>query len=319
MTAYVIRRVLQGIAVVFGVTLIVFIVLHMLPGGPARGMLGPEATTQQVQQFIVQNGYNKPLWVQYWKFIDQTVHGNLGYSYSNNQNVSTLLANDLPKTAALVGLAYLVALIVAVPLGILQALRRNSVVDYVTTGVSFIAYSMPTFWLGLLLIIGFAVSWRLLPAEGPQGATVAAVLHDPKAMILPVLTLALVTIATFSRFMRSSAIETLVQDYIRTARAMGMPERTVLSRHLLRNSLSPIITLIGISLPVVISGAVLTESVFNYPGMGLLIWNAATAHDFPVLLGATIVLASVTVIGSLIADILYAVADPRVRYGVRYS
>ena len=314
MTAYLVRRVLQGIAVVFGVTLIIFIILHALPGGPARGMLGPEATEQQVQQFIAANGYNKPLWVQYWRFIDQTVHGNLGYSYSNNATVGSLLSDDLPKTAVLVALAYAVALVIAVPLGIMQALRRDSAADYITTGASFIAYSMPTFWLGLLLILGFAVSWRLLPAEGPQGATVSAVLHDPKAMILPVLTLALVTIASFSRFMRSSAIETLVQDYIRTARAMGIPERTVLLRHLLRNSLSPIITLIGLSLPVVISGAVLTESVFNYPGMGLLIWNAATAHDFPVLLGATIVLATVTVIGSLVADILYAVADPRVRY-----
>ena len=314
MTAYLVRRVLQGIAVVFGVTLIVFIVLHALPGGPARGMLGPEATQQQVQQFIAANGYDRPLWVQYWRFIDQTVHGNLGYSYTNNQNVTTLLANDLPKTAVLVGLAYLVALVVAVPLGIMQALRRNTAVDYVTTGVSFIAYSMPTFWLGLLLILGFAVSWRLLPAEGPQGATAAAVLADPRAMILPVLTLGLVTIASFSRFMRSSAIETLVQDYIRTARAMGIPEHAVLLRHLLRNSLSPVITLTGLSLPVVISGAVLTESVFNYPGMGLLIWNAATEHDYPVLLGATIVLATVTVIGSLVADILYAVADPRIRY-----
>jgi peptide/nickel transport system permease protein len=314
MTAYLVRRVLQGIAVVIGVTLIVFIILHALPGGPARGMMGPEATQQQVQQFIVANGYNKPLWVQYWKFIDQLVHGNLGYSYQNNQTVAALLSNDLPKTAALVVLAYAVALIVAIPLGILQAVRRNSVVDYVSTGASFIAYSMPTFWLGILLILGFAINWRLLPAEGPQGATVSAVLADPKAMVLPVLTLALVTIAQFSRFMRSSAIETLVQDHIRTARAMGLPERAILRRYLLRNSLIPIITLIGISLPFTISGAVITESVYNYPGMGLLIWNAATSHDFPVLLGSVVVLSTVTVVGSLLADILYAVADPRVRY-----
>jgi peptide/nickel transport system permease protein len=313
-TAYLIRRVLQGIAVVIGVTVIVFIILHALPGGPARGMLGPEATEQQVQQFIVANGYNKPLWVQYWRYIDQLVHGNLGYSYQSNQTVATLLGDDLPKTAVLVVLAYAVALIVAVPLGILQAVRRNSVLDYVTTGASFVAYSMPTFWLGILLILGFAITWRLLPAEAPQGATVSAVLQDPRAMILPVATLALVTIAQFSRFMRSSAIETLVQDHIRTARAMGMPKRAILSGYLLRNSLLPIITLIGLSLPVTISGAVITESVFNYPGMGLLIWNAATAHDFPVLLGATIILATVTVVGSLLADVLYAVADPRVRY-----
>ncbi|MGH3166509.1 MAG: ABC transporter permease [Trebonia sp.] len=314
MTAYLVRRVAQGIAVVIGVTLIVFIILHALPGGPARGILGPEATEQQVQQFIVANGYDKPLWVQYWRFIDELVHGNLGYSYQNNQTVAALLADDLPKTAVLILLAYAVALIVAIPLGILQAVRRNSLLDYTTTGASFVAYSMPTFWLGILLILGFAISWRLLPAEAPQGATVSAVLQDPKAMVLPVATLALVTIAQFSRFMRSSAIETLVQDHIRTARAMGLPERAILFKYLFRNSVLPIITLIGLSLPVTISGAVITESVFNYPGMGLLIWNAATAHDFPVLLGSTLMLAAVTVAGSLLADVLYAAADPRVRF-----
>jgi peptide/nickel transport system permease protein len=314
MTAYLVRRLVQAIAVVFGVTIIVFLILHALPGGPARGMLGPEASTFQVHEFIIQNGYNEPIWIQYGRFIDQLVHGNLGYSFQYNQTVASLLAEDLPKSAVLVGLSYVVALIVAIPLGIMQALRRNSVVDYVTTGVSFVAYSMPVFWLGILLILGFAVTWHVLPPEGPQGATVSAVLSDPSAMVLPVITLALVTIALFSRFMRSSAIETLLQDYIRTARAMGVRERTILSRHLLRNSMIPIITLIGLSLPATISGAVITESVYNYPGMGLLFWTSATSHDFPVLLGSTIVFATATVLGSLLADVLYAVVDPRVRY-----
>ena len=314
MSAYLVRRLIQAVAVVIGVTVIVFIILHALPGGPARGLLGPEATTQQVQQFIVANGFDRPLIVQYGSFLNQLVHGNLGYSYHYNQTVASLLSKDLPKSALLVGLAYLVALVVAIPLGILQALRRNTMVDYVSTGVSFVAYSMPSFWLGILLILGFSVNWHLLPPEGPQGATVSAVLQDPLALVLPVTTLALVTIAVFSRFMRSSAIETLVQDYMRTARAMGVPERSILFRHLLRNSLIPIITLIGLSLPATISGAVITESVFNYPGMGLLFWTSATTHDFPVLLGSTVVFATATVIGSMLADLLYAVADPRVRY-----
>jgi peptide/nickel transport system permease protein len=313
-TAYLVRRLVQAVAVVIGVTIIVFIILHALPGGPARGLLGPEASAQQVQQFIVANGFNKPLIVQYGNFLNQLLHGNLGYSYHYNQTVASLLSKDLPKSALLVGLAYLVALVVAIPLGILQALRRNTMVDYVSTGVSFVAYSMPSFWLGILLILGFSVNWHLLPPEGPQGATVTAVLQDPLALVLPVATLALVTIAVFSRFMRSSAIETLVQDYMRTARAMGVPERAILARHLLRNSLIPVITLIGLSLPATISGAVITESVFNYPGMGLLFWTSATTHDFPVLLGSTVVFATATVIGSVLADLLYAVADPRVRY-----
>lgn len=140
MTAYLVRRVVQGIFVIIGVTVIVFIILHSLPGGPARGLLGPEASEQQVQQFIVANGYNTPIWLQYWRYIDQLVHGNLGYSYQSNQTVAALLGDDLPKTAVLVLLAYAVALIVAIPLGIMQAVRRNSLLDYVTTGTSFVAY-----------------------------------------------------------------------------------------------------------------------------------------------------------------------------------
>lgn len=206
------------------------------------------------------------------------------------------------------------ALIVAIPLGLLQAIRRNKPVDYVLTGVSFIGYSMPTFWLGILLILLLAVNLHVLPPGGPQGATVGAVLSDPAAMVLPVVTLAAGTVALFSRFMRSSAIEVMVQDYVRTAKAKGIGPTRVIVRHVLRNSITPIITIVGLSLPAAVSGAMITESVFNYPGMGLLFWTAATTHDYPVLLGFTIVVAIATVIGSLLADVLYAVADPRVRY-----
>jgi peptide/nickel transport system permease protein len=207
-----------------------------------------------------------------------------------------------------------VSVVIAIPLGILQAVRRNRPIDYTLTGASFIGYSMPVFWLGILLILIFAVDLHALPPEGPQGATIQAVLAQPLGLVLPVATLSIVTVAQFSRFMRSAAIDNLVQDYIRTARANGLSTRAVLFRHLLRNSLIPIITLIGLSLPATISGAVITESVFNYPGMGLLLWTAATVRDYPVLLGFTVVVGAATVAGSLLADVLYAVADPRVRY-----
>ena len=314
MIAFLIRRLVQAVAVVFGVTIILFLILHALPGGPARGLLGAEATPAQVHLFIVENGYNRPLYAQYATFVGQLVQGNLGYAYQYNEPVTTLIGQDLPKSAVLLGLAYAVALLIALPLGILQAVRRNGVMDYVTSALSFVAYSMPPFWLGILLILAFAVSSHILPPEGPQGATVGAVLSNPAALVLPVVTQALIAMATFSRFMRSSAIENLLQDYIRTARAMGIPERQVRFRYLLRNSLLPIITLIGLSLPAMISGVVITESVFNYPGMGLLFWNSATSHDFPVLLGATVVIAVATVLGSLLADVLYAIVDPRIRY-----
>ena len=314
MIAYLLKRLLQAVVVVILVTIILFIILHALPGGPARGILGPEASTQQVQQYVHQHGYDKPLPVQYGKFVWQLLHGNLGYDPSHNEQVTTEIGQDLPKSALLLGLAYGVALLISIPLGVVQAIRRNSVMDHTTSALSFVAYSMPVFWLGILLILVFSLNLHWLPPEAPQGATVGAVLQEPLGLILPVTTQALINIAIFSRFVRSSAIENLLQDYIRTARAMGIPERKVRYQYLLRNSLLPIITLIGLSLPAVIGGVVITESVFNYPGMGLLLWNSAVMHNFPVLLGATLVIAGAVVLGSMLADFLYAVADPRIRY-----
>jgi peptide/nickel transport system permease protein len=314
MIPYIIRRIVQSVIVLIGVTIIVFIILQLLPGGPARALLGPRATALQVNEFIVQNGYNKPFWIQYGDYIGHLLQGHLGYSIHYNQTVNSLLAQDLPKSVLLVGLSYVVSVVIAIPLGILQAVRRNRPIDYTLTGASFIGYSMPVFWLGILLILIFAVYLHALPPEGPQGTTIQAVLAQPLGLVLPVATLSIVTVAQFSRFMRSAAIDNLVQDYIRTARANGLSTRAVLFRHVLRNSLIPIITLIGLSLPATISGAVITESVFNYPGMGLLLWTAATVRDYPVLLGFTVVVGAATVAGSLLADVLYAVADPRVRY-----
>ena len=312
MTAFIIRRLLQSMVVVVGVTIAVFLILQAVPGGPAA-LLGPTATSRQVHLFMVQNGYNQPLEVQYLRFLGRLLHGNLGYSYQYNESVASLLANRLPKTAVLVAAAYIVALIVAIPLGILQAIRRNHAVDYVFTSAAFVGYSMPTFWLGLLLIEVFAVSLHLLPPGAPQGS-VGAVFADPLGMVLPVSTLAIVVVAVFSRFIRSAAIENLLQDYIRTARAKGLSEWAIIRRHLLRNSAIPVITLIGLSLPFTLSGAVVIEQVFNYPGMGLLFWNAAQTHEFPILLGFTVVVATGVVVANLLADILYAIADPRIRY-----
>lgn len=314
MTAYIIRRIGQAVIVVIGVTILVFITIHLVPGGPARALLGPRASQAAIRNFIDENGYSRPLIVQYLSYAGKLLHGNLGYSYYYNQTVNSLLAQDLPKTLLLVGCSLVVALVVAIPIGILQAVKRNKPVDYVLTGVSFVGYAMPTFWVGLLLILAFSVKLSLLPSEGPQGATVGSVLSQPRALVLPVATLSIITIAQYSRFMRAAAIDNLVEEYVRTARGKGISERQILVRHVLRNSVMPIITLIGLNLPFLVSGAVITETVFNYPGMGLLFWNAAQYHDYPTLLGFTVVVAAVTVVGSLLADILYAGIDPRVRY-----
>jgi peptide/nickel transport system permease protein len=311
-TRFLLRRLGQSLIVMFGVLLVVFLVSHLLPGGP-RSLLGLQANPVTVKQFYIANGYNRPLPVQFVLYVRRLLTGNLGFSYHYNEPVATLIAQDLPKSVLMVGLAYIVGLAVAMPIGALQAVRHNKPVDYVLTSGSLVAYSMPTFWLGLLTILIFAVKLRLLPAEAPQGATIGAMLSDPKGLILPVLTLAAGTVAVFSRFMRASALEVLIQDYVRTARGKGMAERRVLARHVLRNAILPTITLIGLSLPAVLSGAIVTESVFNYPGMGLLFWTAALSHDYPLLLGFTVVVAAATIAGSLLADILYGIADPRLR------
>jgi peptide/nickel transport system permease protein len=315
MLGYIIRRVLQAILITIGVTLIVFILLHVIPGGGvARAILGPRANAQQIAAFNHENGLDQPLPVQYLTYLWQLAHGNFGFSYKLNQSVGSLLVQYLPKTLLLLGLAYAVSIIVAVPLGIYQAVRRNKIDDYVLTGASFVFYSMPVFWLGIILIVIFSGALHLLPSEGPQGAYVTDDFDQLSSLILPVATLALVTIASFSRYMRSSTLENMVQDYVRTAKAKGASNSRVLFVHVLRNAMIPILTLIGLSVGYVFSGALITEALFNYPGMGYIFWNAALTQDYPIILGVIVVTGFATVLGSLMADIMYAIADPRVRY-----
>jgi peptide/nickel transport system permease protein len=315
MLGYIIRRVLQAILITIGVTLIVFILLHVIPGGGvARAILGPRANAAQIAAFNHENGLDQPLPVQYLTYLWQLAHGNFGFSYKLNQSVGSLLVQYLPKTLLLLGLAYAVSVIVAIPLGIYQAVRRNKIDDYVLTGASFVFYSMPVFWLGIILIVIFSGALHLLPSEGPQGAYVTDDFNQLSSLILPVATLALVTIASFSRYMRSSTLENMVQDYVRTARAKGASNSRVLFVHVLRNAMIPILTLIGLSVGYVFSGALITEALFNYPGMGYIFWNAALTQDYPIILGVIVVTGFATVLGSLMADIMYAIADPRVRY-----
>jgi peptide/nickel transport system permease protein len=315
MIGFLFRRVIQSIIVIFGVLIIVFILAHHVPGGEARAVLGTKATPAKIHQFNVLNGLTLPLWDQFYQYLIRLLgHGNLGYSYSYNQNVEPLIADRLPKTLVLVGISTIFALVVSIPLGILQVVRRNKPSDYVLTGLSFIFYAMPAFLLGTLLILYFAIDLKWFPVGFSQSQTVANILSDPRGLVLPELTLAALTIASFSRYMRSSMMEAMTEDYIRTARAKGAAPRRVLYGHALRNALIPILTLLGLSIPAIVSGALITETVFNYPGMGLLTTAAALRTDIPVLLGTTLVATIATVVGSLLADILYAVADPRIRY-----
>jgi peptide/nickel transport system permease protein len=312
--SYIIRRLGQSIIVILGVTLIVFILEHLLPGSIARAIIGPRASALQIAVFNREYGLNRPLPVQYLSFLGQLIRGNLGYSFKQNMSVNAIVLHDLPNDLVLVGISLVLALAIAIPVGVLQAVKRNRTADYVATGVSFMLYSMPSYLLGLLLIAFFAVNLRLLPAEAPQAPTITGVLADPAGLVLPIATLTLVTCALFSRYMRSSAIENLAQDYIRTARAKGLGQFAILSRHLLRNSLIPVVTLVGISLPGILTFGLIVEQLFNFPGIGLAYFNAAVNGDYPVVFGVTVLVALATVLGNLFADVAYAVLDPRVRY-----
>jgi len=312
---FLIRRILQAAVVVLIVTIITFILLRAIPGNVAIAVLGPASYRNPavLAKFNAEYGFDKPWFQQYLLWLGHLLQGNLGFSWTLDQSVASLLGQRLPKTVILVGLSTIIALIVAVPIGMLQAVRRNKSVDYTFTSLSFLFYAAPTFFVGTVLILVFSIKLGWFGPEAPQGGVLSD-LTDWKDLTLPVVTLALVTIALFSRYMRSSMLDNLTEDWVRTARAKGASQRRVIWRHVLRNSLIPIATLLGLSLPAIISGALITESVFNYPGMGYLFFQSAQRQDYPVLLGFIIVVAIATVIGSLLADIAYAVLDPRVRY-----
>lgn len=315
MTRYLTQRAGQAAVVVIGLMILTFIMIHLEPGSAARATLGVRATPGRIAIFNSTYGLNQPLYRQFLTYVDQVLHGNLGTSYSLQIPVSTLISQRLPRDLLLLGLSTTAALLIAVPLGIYQAVRRGGVSDHVLTGASFTLYSTPDFLFAILLIALFSVQLHLLPPEAPQASSVGGILADPRALVLPVATLALVTVASYSRYMRSSAIDVLAQEYIRVARAKGLPRRLILLRHVLRNSLLPVVTLVGLSFSWIVAGAVIAEEVFNYPGMGLLFYQAATTHDFPVLLGSTLVVGVATVIGNLAADVAYGILDPRIRYG----
>jgi peptide/nickel transport system permease protein len=314
-TSYLVRRIGQAAVVVIGVMILTFIMIHLEPGSAARATLGTKATPGRIAIFNSTYGLNEPLYRQFLTYADQVSHGNLGTSYSLQQPVSTLLAQRAPRDAVLLGLAVVLAVVIAIPLGIYQALHRDQVTDHIATGISFTLYSMPDFFFGILLISVFSVELRILPPSAPQATSVGGILADPRALILPVVTLALVILASFSRYMRSSAIDVLAQDFIQVARAKGLPRRLIVTRHVLRNALLPVVTMIGLSFSWIITGAVIIEAVFNYPGMGLLFYQAATSHDFPVMLGSALIIGIVTVTGNLLADVAYGVLDPRIRRG----
>jgi peptide/nickel transport system permease protein len=312
-TAYIARRAATSLVVIVGVSLFVFLLLHTVYPSPAIDVLGPKSTPGAIAAWNAEHGFDRPWIAQYWSYVTGLLHGNLGYSYKDNQTVAALFGERWARSVYLSGISLVLAVLIAVPLGIYQAVRRNTIGDHAVTTVAFVAYAMPLFFLALILIQVFALSLPIFNYEASQSTSLLAVIGDWHSMTLPVATLTLISVAGFSRYMRSTAMDTLAQDYIKAARAKGLPERLVLWRHLVRNASLPLITLIGLSIPVLLAGNLVTEYVFNYQGLGLLFYNSLSNVDYPVLLAYTLIGATLTAVGNLVADIALTVADPRIR------
>jgi peptide/nickel transport system permease protein len=318
-----IRRVLQGVVVVFGVTIITFLLPTLFHGNIAKEIIGRNATQSEMAQFNKTFGFNLPLWHQYYLYMDHLIHGNLGISTGKanfGQPVRQLLGSAIWRTVWLALSSLVISLAIAIPLGMSQALRRNTAFDYVATGIVFIIYSTPVFLLSILLIEAFAIHLHWFPpfvtsaqnAGGVFGPLVA-MFSDWQQFALPVATLVGLTVGGFSRYMRGSVLDALVQDYVRTARAKGASSTRVLYRHTLRNAIIPIITLLGLSLPGLFGGALITEEVFSYPGLGVFVVNATFTDDINSVMAATLLIAVTTIIGNLLADVALSIIDPRVR------
>jgi peptide/nickel transport system permease protein len=312
-SAYLIRRSATAIVVLFGVSVFIFLMLHVIYPTPAIDVLGPHANKLTIAQWNRQHGFDEPWVEQYLRYINQVLHGNLGYSYKLNQSVASLFHERWERSAWLSGVTLVLSIVIAIPLGIYQAIRRNTLGDAVLTTGAFVTYAMPDFFLYLIAIDLLAISFPIFSFEGPQTTSMITIIFDFRAMTLPIVCLTLLNLAGYSRYMRSAAIDTLAQDYIKAARAKGLPERLVLLRHLVRNAFLPMITLIGLSIPDLLAGNLICEAVFNFPGLGLLFYNSLGNADYPILLAYTLVGAVLVVVGNFVADIALTVADPRIR------
>lgn len=315
MTGYILRRLLQGIVLLWIVSVITFVLIHMAPGGPAL-LQNPDLSREQIARFRAQLGLEDPLPVQYARWLRGVVRGDLGRSYNTVERVDRLVVTRLPNTLLLTGVALILALLVAVPLGVASATQRNTAFDRIVAGFTFLGISTPVFWLGIVLIVLFSVQLRALPAGGMYTIGAPFSLGDRlQHLVMPVLVLAMANLAEVTRYTRSAMIGALGEDYVRTAHAKGLAAPTVLFRHALRNALIPVITIVGVYLPRAVSGAAITETVFSWPGMGQLAVQSAATRDYPVVLGATLAVAVVVVASSLLTDLAYGYFDPRIRMG----
>lgn len=316
MGRYVARRLAQAVPLLVAISMISFGILKAVPGGPLAAYEGdPNFTEEDARRLEAAFGLDQPIHLQYLNWVVRFVQGDWGYSFSSHQPVLGLILERLPNTLYLTTAVYLTVVLIAIPIGVLTATRQYSWFDHIVTGSTFTFLSMPTFWLGLLLIIFFGLQLRWFPLGGIATIGTDFDLRDRlHHLVLPVITLALVQIGSYTRFLRASMLEVITQEFIRTARSKGLLERVVVLRHGLKNAAIPLVTVAALDLPELFTGALVTEQIFGWPGMGRLFWDAATRADYPVLMGVLTVAAGLIVVANLVADVLYGYLDPRIRY-----
>ena len=319
MGRYVLRRLAISVPVLLFVTVIAFALVNLAPGDPVTAMINPATRAELGPEWVAERqkslGLDKPVAYRYGIWLQEVVRGNLGYSMIGGQSVSSQIGARIGPTLLLMTSAIALGTLIGIPLGVYSAIRPNSWPDYLLTVLGFLAISTPIFFLGLAMMYIFAVNLQWLPTSGMRTLGQPKSLRDLiEHMVMPVAALALVHIPLVMRYTRASMIEALRQDFVTTARAKGLREKSVVARHAFRNALIPLITIIGLSLPELLSGAVITETIFQWPGMGLLAMRAVNARDYPLVLGVILVTACMVLISNLISDLCYAVADPRIRY-----
>jgi peptide/nickel transport system permease protein len=326
MGVYILRRLLGAIPLLLGIATIIFFVLRLAPGDPTSFYFNPNIPPEIIEQLRRNLGLDQPLFIQYVRWMRSFFTGDFGYSFAQSRPVADILMDALPNTLILAGCALVLVFLVGIIIGVVQAVRQYSIFDSATSVLSLFFYSMPSFWLALMLMLIFSLKahqWGWPIALPPTGITSVdyefmnageRILDRLAHLVLPVSTLTLALAAGVARYTRGQMLEVVRQDYIRTARAKGLPERTVILRHALRNSLLPVITLLGLYLPFLFSGAVFIEVIFAWPGMGRVIVDAIFQRDYPLVMATSFMFAVIVVLGNLVSDVLYGVVDPRIRY-----
>lgn len=317
MKNYILKRIVQMIPVLILVSIFSFMIIHFAPGDPINMYIRPDMTEEEIEIIRQNLGLDGSIVEQYFAWLLNVCKGNFGNSVINHQPVATQIFNKLPATLLLMGTSFILSIVIAIPLGLVSGMKKNKLIDQIISIFSYIGISIPSFWFGLMLLVVFALNLRLFPVNGMRTTGVDSVLDVMWHLVLPSIVLSVDNIAVFTRYIRSNTITQLEEEYVLTAKAKGVPKNRIMTGHVLKNCLLPIITIAGMNLASLVTGSFIIESVFGWPGMGTLGMSAINSRDYPMIMGFTMLSCLILIIGNLVADLLYSVADPRIKQGVK--